>query len=676
VANAVILVHDDRVRRQVEQYLDELGIEDLRHASFATFKEFQELYFHDQESGLEEPENAATGEAAETSPTDLKLFSEIHLLIFALDVLNEKFHPWMNRLKQNMKRYECYPASGPVRTMMLKYEDDGIHKTDLVHPLLDDIIFLPMDRLIFLQKTEILLALPKRAAPRFLFNQEVQQQIEISKIARVDRLSDVGLAIHNPIALKRGTPGKFYVTFPGEKNQLEIRAKVIRSQPHPEYRDQHLVFFSYFGINKNDLLMVRRVLSKDSHYQGLLNEDRNAVRFNPDDLFLEESEQRIFGVAVVDSDGSLAKTLAASLVKDMDRLQVLIESSFSVFMHKYMEAGGSQEKTPPKACDDADFYNLPITLSLAMEDLKCLSVDPGPNGDQLLLGHPAAEVFSTPDHWLSLLQDKESRLIIEEAARLVQQGRVLQKLIIMQDRQNQRRAVNAKIYKGATDQVMALELSPASFEDIFQYAAATHQKFKLNAMIVDSAFLPEDPSGWFSGLRTRARQVDLCEDANELKFFAIGEPDDPVTPGWLSSPDISGYLTRPVDTRQLLFLLSEMFQNKNTLFHFDNLGWSQPRLIVHVAKNVRLEALSEFGARLRSPTALVPGTVIYLRKSIYANTAEGCVAARVYSCEQDPNDKEGYQVYTTYFGITDAFLKFARTWIRENYAQQKSQGGG
>jgi hypothetical protein len=124
----------------------------------------------------------------------------------------------------------------------------------------------------------------------------------------------------------------------------------------------------------------------------------------------------------------------------------------------------------------------------------------------------------------------------------------------------------------------------------------------------------------------------------------------------------------------MLVFLSEHLQNKNTLFTFSNLGFSSPALTVHVAKEVALEALSEFGATLHSQSKLAPGTVFFLRKSIYENAPNGCLAARVYACRE--HSSGGYQVYATYFGINEAFLKYARTWIRENYANQKSQDGG
>lgn len=694
--NVVAVIQDDRVRRQVEQYLQELGMEDLRFATFKRVEEFEALYFkdHTPEPVPESPaepnptttENAppknsdatAQSEASEEeAATELRLFSEVHLIIFALDSVGGKSSPWIDKTRLNLKKYKLWPENNQLRWVLLKYEDDGISKLDLLHPALDDLIYLPLDRLIFLQKLEILINLPKTVKPRFLFSQQVQQQIEISKITKLDRLSDVGMAIRNPVKLKSGIPSKFYLQLPGEKGRLQILGKVLRSEPHPEFPGQFLVYFTFFSLHRNDLTAIRRTLSKSPQYKSLKTDDRETARFDPDDLFLSDEDKRIFGVAVVDPDEQNASTVADQLRKDMDRLQVVTESSYSLFLHRYLESsGGKSEKTPPKPTDDTDFYSTPISLSVAATDLKCLSVDPGPSTEDLFLGHPAAGLFSTPDKWLSLMEEKETRLIVEESVQLAMKGRVLTKLLTVIDSANHRRAVNFKFYKGSTDQIVMIDLSPAGLNDLVEKMTSPETNKTMEALVVDSTFVPDEPSSWIEGLRMRAAQVGLIKKPDELRFLILAETDYKPNRSWIENPELLSVLNKPVDFRQLLFHLSENLQNKNTLFKFENLGWAQPALSIHVSKAIKLEALSEFGATLAARSPLVPGSVVYLRKSIYENAPNGCLAARVYSCEESPSEKGTYIIHLTYFGINDAFLKYARTWIRENYAAQKSKGEG
>lgn len=664
MVNVVALVKDDRVRRSIELWLGELDM-DVHFATFKTQAEFQQLYFREGEPEVSEEEPTEEG-------AELKLFSEIHLLIFAIDAIEGKSSPWIDRTRAALTKFKLLPASG-TRMVLLKYEDDNVSKLDVLHPHLDDLIYEPIDRLIFLQKMQIFLNLPKLTSPTFLFNQEVKQTIEISKIAKLERFSDVGLAIRNPLPLKRGLPGHFHITLPGEKQRLEILGKVLRSEPDPERPGQYLTYFSYFGLSKSALSAIRRALSKSPQYRSLLFDDRARFKYQPDDLFIADEERHVFGVMVIDTDEGHGTSVAQTLTKEMDRLSVATESSFQVFQHRYLEAGGaSGDRTPPRASDAGDFYANPITMTVHAKDLKCMSVDPGPLSDSTFLGHPALIIFASPDKWLSLVQEKESRLIMEEAAQLAERGRVLEKLLAFQDALNQRVAVNLRIWKGEADGTVAIALKPASLADIVEKLQSDQRSKELEVALLDTSFVPDDPTAWLEAIQQRAKAVGLTPMSSHLKVWLLSDGER-VSPGWLNSPEVLGMFVKPVDHRQLLFSMSEHLPNKNTVFRFDNLVWTSPGLNVHVAKEIDLEALSEFGATLSSKQRLVPGTMIYLRKSIYDNAPNGCLAARVYACQEHPSDKTRYQVFVTYFGINDAFLKFARTWIRENYAHQKQQ---
>ncbi len=683
--NVVAIIQDDRVRRQCEQFLQELGMDDLRFATFKTHQEFTKLYWRDrQKQAKEETKPAETpGENPAEKPAekppeddgaDLKLFSEIHLVIFALDSVGEKSATWIDKLKVNFKKFGYWPQKQQLRMVILKYEDDGISKLDILHPLLDDLIYLPLDRLVFLQKTQIILALPKRIKPKFLFNQEVKRDIEISKISKMDRLSDVGLAIRNPIPLRKGLPGHFYIMLPTEKARLEIRAKVFKSEPHPDYPGQYLVYFTYFGLNKADLSKLRQFLSKAPRYQSLYSDDRSLFRFKPDDIFMTAGDNKNFGIVVIDMDELAGNNLASQMTKDMDRLKVSAESSYQVFLQKYLEAGsGTGEKSVPKPTEAADFYQTPLTLTVQVDGLRCLAAIPGPGDADSFLGHPAKEIFSSAEKWISLLTDKGTRLVAEESAQFAVKGREIDKILSMNDASGIRRAVRFTFRRGGADHLVSIELNSASLADIVEKNSQAEQNKDLDALVLESSFMPDEPASWIEALRSRAVQSGFTKETAPVKFFVVADNDSRAAGSLLNCPDVLGLFVKPVDTRQLQFLLSEYLPNKHTVYQFDNLGWAQPGLSVHVSKSVQLEALSEFGATLKSRQPLAPGTMIYLRKSIYENAPNACLAARVYACEQHQSEKEFFQVYATYFGINDQFLKFARTWIRENYAHQKGK---
>jgi hypothetical protein len=64
---------------------------------------------------------------------------------------------------------------------------------------------------------------------------------------------------------------------------------------------------------------------------------------------------------------------------------------------------------------------------------------------------------------------------------------------------------------------------------------------------------------------------------------------------------------------------------------------------------------------------------LFLRRSIFENATHQTVAARFYRCEEHTSKKGCYACSVLYFGITDAFLKFARNYFRETYAANKAK---
>lgn len=669
--NVVVLVKDDRVRRQIEQYLNELGMDDLRYSTFKSTQEFSHLYFRDRVE--EEPKSEAEGEATETKEddgADLKLFSEVHLMIVALDNIEGKVDPWLQQFHTAAKKYKFWPQDYRIRMILMKYEDDGVTKLELVNPHLDDVIYMPLDRLIFLQKVQIIINLPKKTTPTYLFSQEVKHKIEVSKISKLDRLSDVALAIRNPVPLKPGLIGRFYVTFPEERTPLHLTGKVIRSVQHPDHPDQYLVYFTYLGISKADLTTIRRSLSKAPRYHSLLDEDRNHFRFNPEDLFNTGEDSLVFGVGLVESDDTVGKSLAQSISKDIDRINVSFEKSLGMFIYEHMDSK-SEDRTPPDISTETEFYSQPLTIRIA-KDMKFIDIQPLPEEGQTFLGHDMLELIKVPDGPMSLIADKLSRAKLEESMLLVDLGKNPELALIFQSKEQNRMAVSAKMSKAEGEGQYRIELSPAGLDVIMtHFSSAKSGAKRLDIIILDGPFLPHDPTPLLQGLAERAQMSGLIPTVESLSVFGLLESERSLPEGWVNHPMIKGIFTKPIDTRHLYFLLSEYLKNKNTLFHFENLGWSSPNLSIHTAKSIELESLSEFGATLKSQQRIAAGTIFFLRKSIYNNAPNQCLAARVYACDEHPTESGFFQILCTYFGINDAFLKFARTWIRENYASQK-----
>jgi hypothetical protein len=93
----------------------------------------------------------------------------------------------------------------------MKWEDDGVNKVNLLEKDLADLFFLPLDRSLTLQKLEIIFKLPSVAKPSYLFVQKTDLIVHLAKRSMAERINDVGLAIRNPVPLRKGLLGHFFL---------------------------------------------------------------------------------------------------------------------------------------------------------------------------------------------------------------------------------------------------------------------------------------------------------------------------------------------------------------------------------------------------------------------------------------------------------------------------------
>jgi hypothetical protein len=653
--NVIAIIKEERVKRQVELLCSELGLNNLQIGHFKTSQDFERAYF-------------------KTPPDpELAVFEKVHLILFALDSIEGKVGPWIEKTRKSLIQYRMMDGNSPLRLIAMKYEDDNVTVQDVIHKKLDDLLFLPLDRLVFLQKMDIILHLPDLTRPRFLFTQDVNFKVEISKITKLDRLSDVGIGIRNPIPLKRGVPAHFYVQIPGEKEYLSLFGKVFRSEPHPDFPGQYIVYFNYHGLSRNDLTKVRRILAKSSQYKSLIDDDPENFRFQETNIFLSENQRRQLNVVILDPDEKVGQTLRGVLSKDIDRIKPVYENSYSMFLHKYFKPKVAAHIAPPRLVEPHELYMSPLKINVDSTTRKMLSVERIPDPTDTILGHNANELFSTPEGWLNLFPSKETQIVLDEAMFLARQGRKIRKVMIAQSALDDGCGLALSFAALPEDSQVSVTLEPSSMMDITEMMQSMDAPTSLDALVIDAAFVPNDTAAWVTWLKKRAVASKLISHQDALKIIVMTEKEADPPAKWLNVPEIVGVFCKPVDVRQFIFTLGEALSNNFTAYQFSNIIWAQPNLFIHAAKESFLESLSEFGVTLRTDRPITPGHFVYLRKSIYDNAPNGCLAARVYFSQPHPKEEGQFLTHATYFGINDYFLKFARTWIREHYATLKKQ---
>lgn len=617
-----------------------------------------EIKSKNEESAKDEEEDEA-----------LRLLSDIDLVIIKAEFLPKKPFAWIDKFHANLKKFKLYPEKYRTRIVVLKYEDDGIEKVELTHPKIDDVIFIPLDRLIFLQKIEILLGLPGNPSQSFLFSQEAHMEIEIAKRSLMEKLSDVALAIRNPVPLVPGLLGHFFIDLPGEKTSLETFGKVIKSEAHPEHPNEFLVYFSFFSLRKDEQTRLRRFLSKDNHYVSLIDSEKDNFLFNPDNLFLSDEERRQKNIIVVDSDPESYSQALDILKEDVDHIQVAAFTSYSAFLRQYFEDTATpldlSTLTPvlPKELGGGQITWIVDGEHKALQDISSLAPD------STILGFTKDELFKEKNDWASLFEKNGNEALIEEAISIAQSGRAFRTLVFALTKDMKQKALVLKV--SSHPQGLEFNLSIPRNEEVKEFLLLQSKFTQWDLLVLDAALLPPDPTDWINNIEINAKAKGYLKEGQNLKIILVENPKASRDMSTYKSPSIRGLLMRPLEPRSFVFNVSTTLDLPYSIYSFKNMGWSSSRVTVQVAKKASLSRLSEFGGALKLPRPIAPGTFLYLRGSIYDNAPRGNLCARFYSCEEDQAEKGQYICSLIYFGINEAFTKFARSWFRETYAASK-----
>ncbi|MCB0350015.1 MAG: hypothetical protein KDD38_02455, partial [Bdellovibrionales bacterium] len=313
--------------------------------------------FLGKDGGVEEKKE----EAVAKTPVDLIYFKNtaIH---------DGDIKKWVTKVSTLLTKVELWPAENRTKFVAIRYEDDPAEKSEYSHPFIDDLLCLPFDRLVFLQKTEIVLNLPQKKSPSFLFVQPANDDIEFAKKVDIDRINDLGFAISNPVPIAPGTVGHIYFKLPGQKTWLDVNGKAQHSIAHPEKKGQHLVYFNYFGFNKNLNKEVRAFLARDSAYKNLLNQDPNDFKYNEDNIFFTDEQKEKKTIALLDFDESVVKNTTDYIKGEIHNIDFVSSDSYYGFFKKYLEKKSDNDRAQPAVRDE--FFAEIVSFLVSSVDLN------------------------------------------------------------------------------------------------------------------------------------------------------------------------------------------------------------------------------------------------------------------------------------------------------------------
>lgn len=664
--NIVAISKDQRLLRDIEKHCQDTVGDDLRFAGFQSGAEFEALYFKEKKEGDEVPQE----EDSEEGVGDLRLFSEVHMIVVCEDSVDGKISEFAPRCLNFTRRMGYWPKDNRTRIMALRYEEDDMDKVALLTPSLEDLLLLPLDRLLFMQKLEIFLNLPSLTSPSFLFSQETHDDMELSKIVILERLNDCALAIRNRSPLKPGVRGKFYLKPPGSKEIIRFYGKVFKNEPHPDLPGESLVYFFFFGVRKKEVTVIRKWLSSDPKYHGILDDSPSEFSYNPDDIFLSNADKESQSVAIVDRDENHGKGLVELIERRMDRV-----SAFNYTYALFHDIGLGESEVPegfsPNPTEMVDLPGAPFTIEVERDSKNLLDISFEPTEFAKFCGHPSNEIFlNTQNIWWNIFDLPLNESAFKDALFEKKSSKVLFVKNSVGDWQG-----FLVHFDNLDENRIRLQFEPANSNVLLEKIPEAKKLNKLSALVIDTAFVSQDFDPWLTGLIEKTIKAGMIKSPEELKIILMSTREDHLNEEWLKCDNIKAFILKPVDQKAICVTLAEILGNRNTVYTFKNLGWIKPSMRLHLSKPAKLDHLGEFGATINTSTPFKEGSFFFLRKGIFDEAPNECLTARVYKTEPHPSEDGRYLVHTTYFGINDHFLKHARNFMRENYAQSKAKNG-
>jgi hypothetical protein len=632
---------------------------------------------------VSQKEIASAPEKSEV-PEELQLLSTIDMVVFKVAMVPNPVMKWLESAHNLLHAGGFFPSDFRTRFVAIKYEDDGTDSMKLIHSYLDDLIFLPLDRLIFMQKMEILFGLPAKVRPSFLFVQEEPMDIEIAKLVRMEKLSDVGCAICNPVSLTAGIGVRIKFRLSQTSNFTTVLGRCHKSIPHPEKPNQYLIYFYFFALDLETLKEIKRFMNQIPRFKPLQNEDNSKFEFDSQNLFLTEEEKSIKQIVVLDPNASSGDNIASIITDGLQQVKVATENSYYLFLKDYLRDPSLQsEKEAPNEGGDIqllkpmDLYASEVTWVISAESRNLVEVRTKAKDQSALLGHSANEIFNSNHGWLSLFQGKDNENLLDE---------ILKVLAASERKLTRKFALTASDGKGKWAEVSFSPLphpkgqvlvTVSHLQNLDWVKTKNHLLKSLDLLIVNSDLVPENVDSWIEGIQALASGVGICSANRPMNILIISDTTTRMASiqKKYRNAKIAALLFKPIDIKSLLFQTSILCRSPFTKYNFENQNFAETNFEAHLTKEVRLDGISEFGSSITHPSKIEAGSVLFLHEGIFEKAPQSALAARFYHSEPHPSQKGMFTCSFSYYGINDAFLKFCRTWIRDNYAAKKAKEG-
>jgi hypothetical protein len=543
----------------------------------------------------------------------------------------------------------------PTRIIMTSFE--GI-KVPIANLKVDDYIFRPLEKQLFLQKLQIAISAPEKVDPSFLALQPIKEKIEVGKRSTLAFFNEFCLSIKNPGPLSEGVFVRFYSKRFGNNKLDKIVGRSLESN---KGADGFLCRFDYFGLSHDKQSVLRK------RFAELSKQIKEPLTVpNPP---LKHKAQ----VVIIDLDKQESQSIKQFLEENVD-VNVLHFPSYTNFLASCFPA-----ETPKKEAD-VQIVTKPAMVTLfpffivINAEFEMLSLGWETDlADTSFLTYPKADWEKRLDLFVKSIEpgqlsDFKDLIHMATTTGVKQHGK-----FIFNHSDSAKSLLAIEIEK-VKDTYKINVQDKTEEEKTYDYKNLGISKINLSHMdllIIDENYVL-DAAVWLEGLANKAQ---LLSNKKMPRIVVIGKASN--APAKFIRKEFADYMQKPIDKPLLGKKLLTSYQLgitelKMVQLTVKQLAHAKLDEEIMLATEIDMLSLSEFGIAVRfgSPIRQDMFIQFYLKSFLGMDDHEP-IYARCYFSEEDREFVGKYICYFTFLGVNDEVFKRIRLWMKEYYIKTK-----
>ncbi len=540
-------------------------------------------------------------------------------------------------------RKKICTTEDPTRLVMTAFESPDFEIKLVEDRIVSNVIFKPFDELILQQHLHFALKGHHPGSEVFVHAVQVKQQVEMTKEVQMEAVSDTGFVTRSPRKIEVGKISKYYGEVFKGRSRIYVMGRCIQCVPHPEFKDEFRVWFTYMGLPSFQISDIRKSMIQ-----------RNEIEFSADSFHRPTQAQNNW--VILDPNA-----VRAQKWKD------ILHNSFKVTSDHITSFETFYFQTDPAAADqnqkEKAWTAAPsIKLTLDIKNHQVLKVEPETVKATKILGLSWGELEKKP---LPHLLSPKSQALWDQWIRkglahpetfMIQSGGHFYLLNAYAD-------VTAP--QSADERVIEL-IEPSAQEKMAWYDQNYPNPLKSFCILVSSEYVKEEKIPFWVELIKNAkakslhvRVIVLFEKTPEEKMVRLLDWVEDIFDDTNEAPYIERklrwhYFGEPKEKMALPFLnaCKEIIRVANPV---EVAEISEAGLVVNYYRNISLGAFRHF---------VLPNN----ESDSFLEFRTNC---NYFSAH--PTEKEQFQNHFVFFGITDVYLKKIRVWILENYVLSKQK---